>query len=57
MSAPKTEVAPPAGAVITVAVPSLMRLRSGIDRVASGLVLGTLGRGAVCNIALSASVH
>jgi hypothetical protein len=41
MSEPKTDVAPPAGAVITVTVPSLTRLRSGIVHVSSGLVLRT----------------
>jgi len=50
-------VAPPAGAVISVTVPSLMRLRSGIDHVSSGLALGTMGGGAVCDIALPASAH
>src|SRR5215470_5281440 len=36
MSEPKMEVAPPAGAVITVTVPSLILPRSGMAQVSSG---------------------
>jgi len=37
-------VAPPAGAVITVAVPSLMRLRSGIVNVSFELSVAAFGK-------------
>src|SRR5882672_12779053 len=66
MSEPKTDVAPPAGAVITVTVPSLTRLRSGIvhvsfewSPVAPGeICCGAAGaRGTVCETAISGSAH